>query len=433
VALGLLVAFMGYFNRLSSRNRTKGSIKRSARNAFIPSELENIDETSVDAPNDADRELDIEVLRAVQYILDQARRDKNDWTDFTIIDQFQTAALRYQLYEIIYVLGIYQGIYTPNFHGYLSAAVRQTIEKSLTPKVLGFWKWETLWGKFQTDFDPIKEDNIMVSGWILQGLMLYISNTGDMRYTKPGSLTFQVSEKAQYNHDVHSIVDALVRQWTENPYCLFPCEPNWIYTPCNLYGITGQALYDRVFGTTHTKKLLPIFEESLDANFTEQDGSIIPIRSELTGFTIPGLCGALTDLVNALLCRGHLDHIARRMWAIFRHECVRFNEKGEVELEGLVGADKMDPGSYKPSPFAIYSHVAYVAGEYGDEKTRKSAIHILRKNIGTRTTETGAVALKKEGASFSVNTGLARAHLLRNGDWKNLVTKVCYSFTPAFI
>tara|TARA_R110002003_G_scaffold55_8_gene5016 strand:- start:3006 stop:4280 length:1275 start_codon:yes stop_codon:yes gene_type:complete len=424
---------MGYFNRLSSRNRTKGSIKRSARNAFIPSELENIDETSVDAPNDADRELDIEVLRAVQYILDQARRDKNDWTDFTIIDQFQTAALRYQLYEIIYVLGIYQGIYTPNFHGYLSAAVRQTIEKSLTPKVLGFWKWETLWGKFQTDFDPIKEDNIMVSGWILQGLMLYIANTGDMRYTKPGSLKFQVSEKAQYDYDVHSIVDALVRQWTENPYCLFPCEPNWIYTPCNLYGITGQALYDRVFGTTHTKKLLPIFEESLDANFTEQDGSIIPIRSELTGFTIPGLCGALTDLVNALLCRGHLDHVARRMWAIFRHECVRFNEKGEVELEGLVGADKMDPGSYKPSPFAIYSHVAYVAGEYGDEKTRKSAIRILHKNIGTRTTETGAVALKKEGASFSVNTGLARAHLLRNGDWKNLVTKVCYSFTPAFM
>lgn len=415
---------MGYFNRYSRRARTEASTKRDTRNAFIESELANIDQTSLSAPKDADRELDLEALRAVQYLIDQARRDINDWTDFTVIDQFQTAALRYQLYEIIYVLSTYQGIYTPNFHGYLSAAVCKTIEKSLTPTVLNFWKWETLWGKFKTDFDPIKEDNIMVSGWLFQGLMLYLANTGDMRYTKPGSLRFQVSKKAQYDYDLHSIGAALVRQWTENPYCLFPCEPNWIYTPCNMYGIVGQALYDRVFNQNHTKELLPRFEESLNANFTEEDGSIIPIRSELTGFTIPGLCGALSDLVNALLCRGHLDHIARRMWAIFRHECVRFNKKGEVELIGLVGADKMDPGSYKANPYAIYTHLAYVAGEYGDEKIRKAAIAVIHKNIGKRTTETGAIALKKENASFSVNTGLVRAHLLRNEDWKNLINKV---------
>ncbi|KAI0126982.1 hypothetical protein BJ170DRAFT_630661 [Xylariales sp. AK1849] len=423
VALGLLAAFMGYLNHFSRRARTNASTKRDARNAFIESELENMDALSLPAPGDADRELDLEALRAVQYLIDQARREIDDWTDFSVIDQFQTSALRYQLYEIIYVLSTYQGIYTPNFHGYLSTAIRKTIDKSLTPTVLGFWKWETLWGKFKTDFDPVKEDNIMVSGWLFQGLMLYMANTGDMRYTKPGSLRFQVSETAQYDYDVHSIGKALVRQWTENPYCLFPCEPNWIYTPCNLYGFTGQVLYDRVFNQNHSKKLLPIFEESLNANFTEEDGSIIPIRSELTGFTLPGLCGALSDLVNALLCRGHLDHIARRMWAIFKHECVRFNEGGEVELAGLVGADKIDPGNYKPNPFAIYTHLAYVAGEYGDEKTRKAAIQVIHKNIGTRITETGAVALKKDAASFAVNTGLVRGHLLRHEDWKNLVQK----------
>jgi subtilase family serine protease len=37
-------------------------------------------------------------------------RDLNDWTDIKAIDQFQTAAIRYQLYEHIYALGAYQGI-----------------------------------------------------------------------------------------------------------------------------------------------------------------------------------------------------------------------------------------------------------------------------------------------------------------------------------
>ncbi len=427
MALGLLTAFLGYFNHISRRSRAKASAKRDTRNEFIRSELANIDLLSLPAPEAKDREVDLDGLRAVQYILDQARRQNDDWTDFTVIDQFQTSALRYQLYEMIYVLAVYQGIYTPNFHGYLSEAIRKTIEKSLTPTVLSFWKWETLWGKFSTDFDPIKEDNIMVSGWILQAVMLYTANTGDMRYTKPGSLRFYVSKTAQYDYDVHSIDQALVRQWTENPYCLFPCEPNWIYTPCNLYGIAGQALYDRVFNQNHSKDLLPAFEESLNANFTQEDGSIIPIRSELTGFTIPGLCGALSDLVNALLCRGCLDHIARRMWAIFRHECVRFNEKGDVELVGLVGADKIDAGNYSANAFAMYPHLAYVAGEYGDEKTRKAAIEVLHKNIGARTTETGAISLKPESASSALNTGLVRAHLLRKEDWKNLVTQVRYS------
>jgi subtilase family serine protease len=58
----------------------------------------------------SERELDIEGLRAIQYIIDMGLRDLNDWTDIKAIDQFQTAAIRYQLYEHIYALGAYQGI-----------------------------------------------------------------------------------------------------------------------------------------------------------------------------------------------------------------------------------------------------------------------------------------------------------------------------------
>ena len=44
---------------------------------------------------------------------------------FTIIDQFQPAALRYQINHMGFALGMAQGMYTPNFHGYLSPGAAQ--------------------------------------------------------------------------------------------------------------------------------------------------------------------------------------------------------------------------------------------------------------------------------------------------------------------
>lgn len=268
----------------------------------------------------------------------------------------------------------------------------------------------------------------MVSGFLLQGLMLYTTNTGDQRYTKQGSLQFHVTKDNVYAHDLHTLDEALVTQWKKNEYCLFPCEPNWIYTPCNLQGLTGQVIYDRVFGTDSAEKILPAFEASLTSNFTEPDGSILPIRSELTGFTIPGLCGALSDLVNALLCRGHLDHIAQRMWAIFRHECVQFDPDGELKLVGLVGADKIDPGNYSSNEYSLFTMLGYVAGEYGDEKVRLGAKKVVENKIGKYTTATGATALNKERSSASTNSCNVRASLLRHEDWKNLISKVTLKF-----
>lgn len=188
----------------------------------------------------------------------------------------------------------------------------------------------------------------------------------------------------------------------------------------------GQSLYDRVFGTTHVQGILPRFEDSLLTNFTELDGSILPIRSEGTGFTIPGLCGALSDLVNALLCRGHLDHIARRMFAIFRQECVRLDVKtGELTLEGLVGADNMDPGNYKLINGSILPMLRYVAGEYGDEELRQACGEAVKKTLGQLTTDTGATRVGA-ASSDAVNSGNVRGALLRHQDWKRLIAEVSF-------
>jgi hypothetical protein len=424
VSVFLLGAFILYFNRISANARKQGIVKRDGRNAFIPAALDAIDAASVSPGPREDRELGLTELRNIQWTIDQGLLPLDDWTNFTVVDQFQTAALRYQLYEMMYCLGAYQGIYCPNFHGYVNTAYRNVIEKSLTPKVMNFWKWETLWGKFSTDFDPVKKENIMVTGFLLQGIALHVAITGDQHYAHPGSLKFQITEKQVYEYDIHSLAEALVKQWSETDYCLIACEPNWIYTPCNLQGMTGMVVYDRVFGTSYSKDLLPRFEASMVTNFTEADGSILPIRSGITGFTIPGLCGALTNLVNAMLCRGHMDHIARRMWAIFRTEAVDYDDAtGKIQLKGLVGADKIDPGCYRANGYALFPILAYVAGEYGDEKIRKAATDQCVAGVGKYTTSTAATALKN--VSNSANSCMVRASLLHKEDWKWLISKVC--------
>jgi len=107
------------------------------------------------------------------------------------------------LYELRYDIGAYQGIYTPNLHGYLSQTHRNVIEKSFTKKVVSFWKWETLWGKFSTNYGPVLEDNIMITGFLLESMMLYIADMSDIQYGKSNSIRFHVADNHIYGYDIH--------------------------------------------------------------------------------------------------------------------------------------------------------------------------------------------------------------------------------------
>jgi hypothetical protein len=82
-------------------------MKRQTRNEFIPNALAKID--SLSTKQEGPWELDLESLRFVQYIIDQGFRGFDDWTDYKVIDQFQTSAIRYQMYEMMYTSGAYQG------------------------------------------------------------------------------------------------------------------------------------------------------------------------------------------------------------------------------------------------------------------------------------------------------------------------------------
>jgi hypothetical protein len=282
VFCGTAILYITYQTFSANRQAIK---KRESRNLYLVQSVRD-SQTQAKLPEPGSRELDLETLRFLQWFLELGMTAKDDFSYHDVIDQFQTSAIRYQLYEAVSELGLYQLVYAPNFHGYLSQAMRNIIEKSLTQKVVGFWKWETLWGKFKLDFDPIIDDDIMVSGYVLQAVGIYQSNTGDDRYTRPGSLTFEVDESHKYPYDLKSIADAVYKNWVRGPYCLYSCEPNWIYTMCNLVGISGMTVTDRVLGLNYSNAVKQQFETALEEEFTTKDGTILPIRSELTGFTV---------------------------------------------------------------------------------------------------------------------------------------------------
>jgi hypothetical protein len=72
----------------------------------------------------------------------------------------------------------------------------------------------------------------MVTGYILQAIGIYQSTTHDDRYTKKDCLEFEVTDKLKYKYDLGSLADAVYRNMNEAAYCLYPCEPNWLYTMC---------------------------------------------------------------------------------------------------------------------------------------------------------------------------------------------------------
>ncbi|KAF2465390.1 uncharacterized protein BDR25DRAFT_379089 [Lindgomyces ingoldianus] len=413
------IAYIAQQTLAANRQASK---KRELRNQYLIGSVQE-SQAGAKVSKPGSRELDLRMLRFVQWELEVGLAGMDDFSHHDIIDQFQTSAIRYQLYGTQNDLGMYQYIYAPNFHGYLSKAQRNCIEKSLTERVVGFWKWESMWGKFNAhDWDPIVKDDIMVSGYVLQAVGIYQSNTGDERYTEPGSLEFHVSKNAKFKYDFGKIAKALERNFNEAAYCLFPCEPNWIYTMCNLVGISGMLLADRLLGMPYAREVKERFQKALEEEFTTQDGTILPIRSELTGFTIPGLAGALADGVNSILCAAYLPHIAHRNWAFTKNESIKWTPHNTISLQNLVGADKIDAGNYKAGEGAIRATFAAAATEFGDERISKELLRQLDEEYHP-VIEMKSGALKNQGLSTLSQGAATRARIGGYQDWVNMITK----------
>lgn len=416
VVPGLTVVFFGYTAWRSRQRVTADRARLAMRQTFLPQALTGAAVRAAPVPTPGSRELSTEDLAALRYAFDRALQPVGEFGGYNIIDQFQTASLRYQINTLGYTLGLLQCHYTPSFQGYLAQAQRNLTETYLSKKVWGYWVYETAWGHLNvTDFDPAARDNIMLTGWL--GLQLGLEmSAGHRDYAEPGSLPFRLNAKTTYQHDIHTITGSLVSNFKRSAFGLYPCEPNWLYPICNHYGMTSLAIYDRLFGTDHTQKLLGPWLEKLDSEFTDAKGSIIGLRSELTGLELPFPTGeiAYVSFMNALS-----PERARRMWAIARTELgtlMRPGEDGRMRI--VIPGKGFDFGNYRPGSVGTYASIITAAREFGDEEMAAAA-QLTLDETGGRTVENGV--LRYETGSNLTNLAAIQARIRGRDDYRNAI------------
>lgn len=119
-----------------------------------------------------------------------------------------------------------------------------------------------------------------------------------------------------------------------------------------------------------------------------------------------------------MLLTAHLPHIAHRNWAIIHKENIAYNEKGELEILNLKGADFMGPCNYRFGEGPVRVFLAGAAGEFGDEKVRKEALDQLDTRFFP-VEKTSTDAVRNVGLSASLQAITLMARLIRHRDLAN--------------
>jgi hypothetical protein len=359
-AVPLALAGSAIAGTVARRRAFRAAQERGRVRAEYLATAPRLDPRPRDAPQS---ELSVEDLATQRGFLDRGLQPLDQFDGFDIIEQFQTSAIRYQLYMSQWVLALSQLHHTPSFHGYLSAAQRNLIDKLTLPRVWRYWAFEQTWGNLSLDWDPMKRDNIMLSGYLGVGLGAYESTTGDARYREAGALPFRLGKRTwPYTHDM--VARAVSDNMQRSSLTLFPCEPNWVYNMCNMSGINTLMLSDRLHGTRYVDTVGEDFGRSLREEFVTPDGRVTAIRSARLGFTIPMLTSTLADCTLVTMLHAFDPELAQRCWAIVRREFVD-TSASEPRIT-LRGWDAIDTGNFKKSEAGALAAVMWAAAEMGD-------------------------------------------------------------------
>ena len=353
-------------------------------------------------------ELSGEDVGALRFALDRALQPVDGFDGFDIIEQFQPSALRYQINNLGYVLSLANYTHLPAMRGYLHQAQRNLIEKKKIPHVWDYWTLESLWGNFRHAPDPIGKDNVMYSGWYATQLGLFEAVTGDLRFDEPGALTLTAKDGTAYPHDFPDLIRTLAQNERDSKFCLFPCEPNWIYPLCNNQAALGIRLYDRIHGTAYWSEMAPLYRRRLEDEFVDLDGHMVLIRSNRTGFTIPGLSSHAEDSILAFWMHPLFPDLSERLWGLARQ--AMFRETG-TGLELLPIKPWLDPGNYRFNTAYALGALGMAARELGDEE----AVKAVRTGMeGLETNREGGVVshpgLSIWSHSFLLKTRVGRAN-----------------------
>lgn len=331
-------------------------------NIMVPAKIADVSLT------DMPPELSETQLAQMRFFLDRALQPISEFEGFEQLDDFQTAAVRYQINFISYALSMAQYNYLPALGGYLTRAQVNLKAKQEQPEIWRYWAKESAWGNLEFNRDPVTKDNIMYSGFVATQMMMALKaspqrSEGFMQKLGGTDGAFKFS----YTQD--QLIERLATQYETAKFGLLPCEPNWVYPLCNF--ITASAIRgcDTEHSRDHWGGIKDRFREMTDQEFLGVDGHFVPFRSAYTGVAAPQLGGLVMQTFPCFFLNALYPDMARRQWHVMR--------KG-IEGRSLKRACwPIDVGNYKFSRAAAYGASALAAAEMGDVDLKDKLLALM--------------------------------------------------------
>lgn len=317
-------------------------------------------------PRQEHDELSHDDIQRMRLLLDRALQPVSRFDGFEWRDQFQTAAVRYQVNFMSYALTMAQRHHTPAASGYFAQAQRNLLTKIGDRRLWGYWGLENAWGNLRLDTDPVAHQNIMYSGFT--ALQMAIGG-GE-------SLELHRGEKLRGEYRLHKIAALLERQYRASRYGLLACEPNWIYPLCNLITMAGIKASDARLGTDLWPQLAAPFLASLKREATRSDGSFIAFRSALTGIAPPAPGGIVMQAFPCLFLNALSPELVQEHWHRVRG---RLEHGSWKRLFWPV-----DVGNYGFSRASSYAATAAAAVEMGDTGIAEECLRRLEEECPSR-------------------------------------------------
>jgi hypothetical protein len=378
IAFGLLVAWGVGWDVRRQRAAHRRALRRNVYLATIPAPAPR-------SPGFVTTELSTTDLAHQRWLLDLALQPLDRFDGFDRLDQFSFSALRYQLNFAQYALAMAQRHHTPAFHGYLSAAQRNLIQKMLQPRVWRYWRSENLWGNLDPNPDPIRRANIMFSGYFGLMLSLYRNASGDACYDRPGSLEFRTRGGRVFSYDHPTIMKIVAGQFATEPSGLWACHPGLSYPMCNALGAAGVLGAEPHHGHGRAEPVLAAFRRGLSQEYTDPDGSTVHARSIRFGFATPGVGSGkvigVWQRANFPLLLRPLDPLAaQRLWEILRREDAELVD-GEFSPPRANASDRRDIGNLQPSMANFWSWLYADAREFGDPDIAAAALRAAEDQL----------------------------------------------------
>lgn len=304
-----------------------------------------------------ENELTLSDLKHFRLFLDRALQPVEDFNGFEQLDQFQTAAIRYQINFISYAISCTQYEYFPAFSGYIEQAQRNLHRKQENYKTWKYWKLENIWGNLNSNPNPVIQDNIMYSGF-LAAQIAYGLQSDQNKTEIQNVINCTHPNGMQYHYTYTELIEILVRQYKFSDFGLLPCEPNWIYPLCNIITATAIHAHDNLYKTSYWNEIKDKFRHSLETEFITTTGKFIPFRSAYTGFSPPQIGGTVMQAFPCFFLNATLPDIANRQWLALKFELENKDWKKSLW--------PIDVGNYNFSRASSYAATALAAREMGD-------------------------------------------------------------------